>query len=342
VPTNFKTKQEKQRRAEKSSKRAQKARGNPRLVLGLLVGTIVASGIFWAKTNIVEFWQRLMEPARYEFVNPEVVDEKLLKLIKGVKTQGDVVEAIEELTDGLVGTYGVYVYRLGNVKCQSSNVKCDTEKEYGLNQDEVFIAASVNKVPIMAATLQEIEEGNLTFDDQYRLQGRDLQDYGTGTMRYDPLGTIYTYEELLELSGKKSDNTAAFVLSKIVGKEKLDEFLFELEMENTSIEENTTTPKETGRLFVEVYEDRLLLGKFKEKFYGYLTNTDFEDRIPMGVPDIIAVTHKIGNEIGVINDCGIVFEKEPYVLCILSQNINEAEALEVLPKISRLVWEFEK
>jgi len=334
---DFQSKQKRKVKKKTSERKStQKSRGNPKLVLGLLVGTVVLSGVFWAKSNIAQVWERLIEPARYEFVNPEVVDEKLLKLIKGVKTQGDVVEAIKELTDRLVGTYGVYVYRL------DSDSSGDSEQEYGVNQDEVFIAASVNKAPIMVAVLQEIEEGNLTFKDQYRLQSRDLQDYGTGSMRYDRLGTIYTYEELLELSGKKSDNTAAFVLSKIVGKEKLDELLADLGMENTSIEENTTTPAEMGKLFVEVYKDKLLSDNFKERFYGYLTNTDFEDRIPMGVPDIIAVTHKIGNEIGVINDCGIVFEKDPYVLCILSQNVNEAEALEVLPKISRLVWEFEK
>lgn len=351
--SNFQSKQKRQMKKEASEKRpTQKVKGNPRLVLGLLLVTMFLSGIFWLKSNIGDLWDRLMQPARYEFVNPEVVDEKLLKLIKGVKTQGDVVEAIEELTGELVGTYGVYVYKLDKDKrYETGDRRRDRgyeiedkgeEREYGVNQEEVFTAASVNKVPIMAAILQEIEEGNLTFEDQYRLQGRDVQDYGTGTMRYDRAGTLYTYDDLLELSGKKSDNTAAFVLQRIVGKEKLDILLADLEMENTSIEENTATPAEMARLFVEAYKGELFSDKFQERLYRYLTNTDFEDRIPMGVPDMTLVAHKIGTEMNVINDCGIIFEKNPYVLCILSKNVNEAEALEVLPKISRLVWEYEK
>jgi len=329
--TDFKKKQKKELEQKKSRKKPEtKVRGNPKVVFWFLLTTIILSGIFWFKSNFSSFWQQLMEPARYEFVNPEVVDKKLLQLTRKLKTQDDVVSGIGELTRELSGTYGVYVYEL------------EKDESYGVNDDLVFTAASVNKVPIMVALLQEIEKGRLTFEDQYGLQKKDIQDYGTGSMRYDRLGTVYTYNDLLELSGKKSDNTAAYVLSKIVGERKLGNLMASLEMKNTSIEDNITTPEEMGWLFVELYKGRLLKNEFREKFYGYLTNTDFEDRIPMGAPDIIAVMHKIGSEIGVINDCGIVFETNPYVLCILSKNVKEAEALEVLPKISRLVWEYEK
>lgn len=331
MPADFQSKQKKQPEQKGVRKRLEsKTRGNPKLVFWFLAVTIILSGIFWLKSNISALWEQLMQPARYEFINPEVVDEKMLKLVKKLKKQEDVVDGVKELTRELTGIYGVYVYEL------------EDDEEYGVNEDEVFMAASVNKVLIMAAVLQEIEKGNLTFEDQYRLQRKDIEDYGTGTMRYDRLGTLYTYEDLLELTGKKSDNTAAFVLSKIVGNKKIDSLFESLKMENTSIKDNTTTPKEIGRLFVEVYKGELLSSKMRDEFYGYLANTDFEDRIPMGVPDAMLVAHKIGSELNVINDCGIVFEKDPYVLCILSKNVNEAEALEVLPKISRLVWEYEK
>jgi len=54
----------------------------------------------------------------------------------------------------------------------------------------------------------------------------------------------------------------------------------------------------------------------------------------------VRVVHKFGSEAGVVNDCGIVEAKNPYVICVMSTDINDGEAQELLPKISRVVWEW--
>ena len=50
--------------------------------------------------------------------------------------------------------------------------------------------------------------------------------------------------------------------------------------------------------------------------------------------------HKFGSEEGIVNDCGIVYGDDPYVICLLSDSVNDGEAQEILPKISRVVWEW--
>jgi beta-lactamase class A len=74
----------------------------------------------------------------------------------------------------------------------------------------------------------------------------------------------------------------------------------------------------------------------------FLTKTGFEDRIPAGIPKEVRVAHKIGTEIGVFSDAGIVFSQKPFVLVIMSREAKESEAKEVLPKIAKAVWEWEE
>ena len=306
------------------------SRTSRRLVGILLAATVGASLFFWQKDQVGLWWQTVWGPAEYEIINPEIVDTELIRLTENLHRQSDVVSSIKQLTDPLQGTYGVYVEPLGS------------GESYGLNQNQVFTAASVNKVLIMAKVLQKIDAGAISFADTYRLQAKDVQDYGTGSMRYAALGTSYTIDELLTLSGKQSDNTAAWVLNLILGQDEVQQLAEALGMKQTSIKENTTTPAEMGSFFARIYTETIVQAALQEKFYGYLTHTDFEDRIPAGVPGWVTVAHKIGNEIQTVNDCGIVFAgKSPYVICLLSKEVKEAEAEEVLPKIAHLIWVYE-
>ena len=100
------------------------------------------------------------------------------------------------------------------------------------------------------------------------------------------------------------------------------------------------TPEEAGKLWVELYQNKLISDGSKEKLFNSLTNTVSEDRIPAGVPEGVRVIHKFGSEAGVVNDCGIVEAKNPYVICMLSTDVNDGEAQELLVKISRVVWEW--
>jgi beta-lactamase class A len=305
-------------------------RTSRRLVGLVLVGTIGASLFLWQKEQLKAWWQTVWGPAEYEIINPEIVDTQLIRLTENLHQPSDVVASIKELTAPLQGTYGAYVIPL------------EDGEPYGTNENQVFTAASVNKVLIMVRVLQAIDEATLRLTETYRLQAKDIQDYGTGSLRYAALGTSYTIDELLALSGKQSDNTAAWVLNLMVGEDKVQELVNDLGMEQTSIAENTTTPKEMGEFFRQVYRGKVLPANLQEKFYGYLTRSDFEDRIPAGLPSYVTVAHKIGTEIQTVNDCGIVFtKKHPYVVCLLSKEAKEAEAQDVLPKISHLIWVFE-
>ncbi len=67
-----------------------------------------------------------------------------------------------------------------------------------------------------------------------------------------------------------------------------------------------------------------------------LTNTKSEERIPSAVPAGIKVAHKTGtwSQTGSWHDCGIVFAKNPTIICIMSENTTYEEAVKLIKKVT--------
>jgi len=237
----------------------------------------------------------------------------------------DTENKILALVKDLQGTYGVYVEDLG------------TGANFGINENRIFPTASLIKLPVFVAVYQEIEKGNFSLDTRYKIQDTDKVP-GAGSMYYAKPGTVYTYEKMLELMGKQSDNTAFNVFTKLLGKEKIQAMIEELEMKDTSFAKNETTSKDIGMFFRKLYEGNEGDKGYEGEILDYLTDTIFEDRIPAGIPKEVKVAHKVGTEIGVISDAGIVFGEHPFVLVIMSEGVKESEAKETLPQITKIVW----
>lgn len=232
---------------------------------------------------------------------------------------------INKLIEGLRGDYGIYVQDL------------KTKEAYGVNLDRVFSSASLNKLPVLLTLYLEAEAGRLNLETRYILKSADKKT-GAGSMQYKPAGTVYTYRKMAELMGRESDNTAFAVFSKLFGPDKIQKTINDLGMKKTSFKDFETSPSDLGVFFSKLYDGKLLLKVNQEEVLSFLTNSWWEDRIPTGVPEDIKVSHKVGTEIGIIADAGIVFAKKPYVLVILSERVIESEAKEVLPRISELVY----
>ncbi len=238
----------------------------------------------------------------------------------------ETLQKIREVTNNYSGIYGVYVVDLtdGN--------------DYGLYETEEFEAASLIKLPLMATVYREVEKGTLSLNEIYRLEAQDKRG-GAGSISTRPNGTKFTYRELLELMGKESDNTAYAALKRIVGEKVIDETLSRIGMYETSLSDNATTPNDIGQFFRILYKGEILTLEHRDELLGFLTDTNFENWLPKGIPDSITIAHKFGREVRVVNDAGIVFSSKPYAVVVMSKGIVEKEADEVLPKLSEIVFE---
>ena len=122
--------------------------------------------------------------------------------------------------------------------------------EIGINQNMGFIAASVNKIPILAAVYYFANQGEIDLDQKITIQASDIQDYGTGIIRYEQPGVIYSLKTLARLMMEKSDNTAAYVLThRVIGQNELQEMVEAWGLTGTNVKTNDIL-KTLGDLFL--------------------------------------------------------------------------------------------
>ena len=195
----------------------------------------------------------------------------------------------------------------------------DTDWTFQVNPDKLFPAASMVKVPIMAACLKAAEEGRLSLRDDLTLKRSDKAT-GSGVLRRKATGSAYTIEQLVELMVTQSDNTAANMLIDLLGFDYLNRTFREMGLERTNLSrkmmdfrsrdkgiENYTSAREMADILEMIYRKGCVDSSVSEKSLEFLKSQKVNDRIPKLLPKDTIVAHKTGLERMVCHDAGIVF-----------------------------------
>lgn len=255
-------------------------------------------------------------------------------IFRFMKTQKD-PEALREKVKSIIGNewnnYSVYV--------------CDINSKFvmGINESTIYTAASINKIPILAALYADAAKGKVDFDKVITLQAEDIQDYGTGSIRYDNPGTTYSVKTLAKLMMQKSDNTAAFLLANyIIGLDSVQSYVNSLGLTQTDMVNNKTSNKDMWLLMNAIYQKNVTTKALSEEMLGFMTDSDFEDRLPALLPKGVTVYHKIGTGTGAVHDVGVVTHgKNAYYIGIFTSDItDEEQASKLLAEVSKIVFDF--
>ena len=296
-------------------------KGERLVVLITLIITVGMSGLLYFSSRD---WNIFKLP-KAESISIPFLSKNDTPVSKESAASTEVIKAITTATQSLTGTYAFYI------------VELEADFSYGVNEDRPLQAASLIKLPLMAAIYREAEKGLLDLNMAYRLKNLDKVG-GAGILTAKPAGYEVTYRELIQLMGKQSDNTAFNILRNKLGDLALENYIEQFGMEDTSYEENKTTAKDIGMFFSKLYKGKLISDSLANELLAHLTDTAYEQWIAQGVPEDIRVSHKYGREIHVVNDAGIVFAERPYVLVILSQGVKDSEADELIPDVSEEIY----
>lgn len=105
--------------------------------------------------------------------------------------------------------------------------RLDTGESVGLAADRTWYLGSSAKVPIAIAVLRQVDAGQLKLDQPLTLQEGDRID-GPGELVWTKPGARYTIDSLLTRMLGVSDNTAANLLVRAVGEDRLNAVAKEL------------------------------------------------------------------------------------------------------------------
>jgi beta-lactamase class A len=249
---------------------------------------------------------------------------------KQIKESGQLANLkiqIANYTNNYQGEYGVYYYDL------------TTGQEFGINDEDQFTSASCEKVPINLYLYQQIQSGAVNPETTLTYTQADYED-GTGSIQYQKVGTQYTIDELSKLSIVQSDNVATNMLIRFLGMPNIKNYMRQVGGQVVVDDQNVSSPSDMGlymKLVYEFSENNRTLG---DELLNDLLNTElYDDRLPALLPKSVKVAHKIGNEVGVINDVGIVFADKPYIVAVMSKGVNEKEAPAVIANISKMIYD---
>lgn len=246
---------------------------------------------------------------------------------------------IEKIIDKLPGRIGVYYKDL------------TTGNLFEYNENQAFLAASVIKLPILTAVLSEINGGRLKKDEVLKLSTSDKVP-SCGALAYMHSGLEVTIKDLCNLMIILSDNTATNMLIGTLGIQNINNIIEELGLKTTKLnrllfdseqqklgKENYFSPAEIGLLLEQVYKRSLISEEASNEMEEILKLQQINSKIPFLIPENIEIAHKTGEDTGITHDVGIVFSKNPFILCFAANNTDVVLAEEAMRKVALLCYE---
>ena len=225
-----------------------------------------------------------------------------------------ILEAIAREANTIPGHVGFYYKNLV------------TGFEYGLREDEIYFAASVIKFPLLLHVLQWAAKGEISLSQKLTVENHE---------KVPSCGALNQFTDAVEVDIRTlcrlmiviSDNTATNKLLQFCGFEDTNAAFRSMGLEKTVARrvmfdyeaaarglQNTICPKEIGMLLERLYRKEFVDADVSQYAIDILLDQQIGHKLEGKVTDV-AIAHKTGEDSGLSNDVGIVYAKEPFVIC---------------------------
>ena len=223
----------------------------------------------------------------------------------------------------------------------------------GLNEREVFKAASMLKVPLAMSVFKMVEDKKINLDTTYILEEKDM-DNRFGELYKEGPGGVHSLKELVRIMLEQSDNTAMHAIDTLLNRYGIADPLSDVYtafgwqyLEPPAINEAYNYAdinlKTLANMFLALYNSTYLTPEHSEQILLYLSQTPFNEKILEGVPNDVTVSHKIGigGDTNTFSDCGIVYvPNQNYVACMGTSELSEQKANEFMKETSSAIYNY--
>lgn len=232
-------------------------------------------------------------------------------------------DALEQAAKAHAGTYAV--------ACASA----DGSWSVDVNGDEPFVSASIIKLAILGTLLDQAQSGVLSLDDSVTVDPPDVVG-GTGVIQASGAGGSYTYRQLAAYMIQDSDNIATNLVIDAVGMPAVNQYASEIGLTQTVLnrrmmdfaagDENYTSANDVAHMLQLIYQGKLVSPDASEFALDLLKGQHDDAGLLEGLPAGSVFAHKTGTLDGVFNDGGIVLDRNPYVMVVLSGDAERSQA----------------
>jgi len=213
----------------------------------------------------------------------------------------------------------------------------------GINQEQGYFPASLNKLPVAVLIMQEIEDGKLSFNGVLPI--RDVDRTDSSGILYMTNATNLPVKVLLEKMIKESDNTAFNVLLHHADKKELARLLsyydikINVDYPNRRIEfinhTDLVTAESIYNFFSSLYLSTVLTPNDSEYLLSLLADANFDIKRIAHLPDNVTVVQKYGayylDDTEFFHDCGIMYIGDSRIFyCIMTKQLSVKQSEEAI------------
>ena len=245
----------------------------------------------------------------------------------------------DTVLNSLGGTQGTYAVTIKNLK---------TNESYSVNEHKSFESGSLYKLWIMATVYKQIQEGNLSedqelSDDVTNLNSKFNIDPDTAELTDGQI--TLTVKDALTQMITISHNYAALLLTEQIKLSSVAAFLkingFNESAVGTDQSQPTTTASDIADFFEKLYKGQLANEQYTKEMVDLLKNQQLNDGIPKYLPEKTQVAHKTGDIDNFKHDAGIVFGNHgDYILTAFSESDMPSAAQERIAQLSKSVYDY--
>lgn len=220
----------------------------------------------------------------------------------------------------------------------------------GFNEDLPLVAASVVKVPVMVEAFRQFRAGLLDPDEQVTIRPEDRMP-SCGALTYLSDKVRPTLMDLTTLMIILSDNTAANLMIDRVGVDAVNRTMEERGVPGICLRRkffqpqlaalgvtNTVTARGCGVLLEKLAKGELLGGEDDARMLSILYNQRLNGKIPFFLHGV-KIAHKTGEDDGTTHDAALIQAKRPFVLCMLSNDVDVPEYERLMQDTARELYE---
>jgi beta-lactamase class A len=225
-----------------------------------------------------------------------------------------------------------------------------TGETFGHLQSETYLAASVIKLPMFMAIMKWASEGRVSLEERITVTQEDkVPICGALTLFTDePEVDIRT---LCRLMISLSDNTATNVLIRRFGVTAFQEEFRQWGLKGTQLNrpmfqkelaaqgiQNYIVPEEMGQLLEQIYRRTFVSEEVSAEINDTLLLQQINHKIPGVFGEGIAA-HKTGEDENLTNDVGIVYAKNPFIVCFAGHDTNVYRFETLIREVSAELYE---
>jgi beta-lactamase class A len=300
----------------------------------LLLFFLIAAPLIYNTSKINAKTNNIIESNKINALNTENIYEKESVIINQKKTarQINFLNRSSRLNDLKIKIDNTIGINKNNVAIAYYDI--NTGDSIKINENISFLAASTVKVPINMLLYDMVYKGEINENEKLTYTEGDYED-GAGILQGQDLSQPLSISDLSRYSIVYSDNIAINMILDRIGIENRFAYLESILRHNVDHNENYTTADDSLKILERLYENPDN-NPYYENLINLMKNTVYHDRIDKLIPQQI-VAHKIGDYNEYVNDIGIVYTKNPYIIVILTKNIPNAN--ELIGQISKIIYD---